>query len=203
MKRYVFILAGGKSKRFGSNKAFAKIESDTFLERIIKTIYESSSSPILSVRERKGEWESFSLPFVEDIVKDKGICGGIYSCMINYELDYYFFLPVDNPFVSVKYISFMHNLALKYRDKLTKGEIYALIPVYKEKWYPTMGIYTRWLLPFLEEEIQKDKPRIKKILILYEKKILLLTNNWKNLGISDKNFSNINTPSEYNKLLFS
>ena len=65
------------------------------------------------------------------------------------------------------------------------------------------GIYTRWLLPFLEEEIQKDKPRIKKILILYEKKILLLTNNWENLGISDKNFSNINTPSEYNKLLFS
>ena len=72
------ILAGGKSSRFGSNKALAKFNGTPLIERaagvlgrIFKNLMIITNSPL--------EYSYLKIPLYQDIVKGLGPVGGIYT----------------------------------------------------------------------------------------------------------------------------
>lgn len=78
MKVKGIILAGGKSSRFGQDKALACINGITMLERAVNLLKATSLDPVVITNQTRDY--SFCNCLVErDIIPDKGPLGGIYT----------------------------------------------------------------------------------------------------------------------------
>ena len=152
------ILCGGKSSRFNFNdKALLKYDNNkNFLEKIIS---ECKGDVFLSV-DNADKYKSFlsesNIKVIEDIYKDIGALGGIYSSFKNIESDYIQFLSCDTPTISYDFIDYMISMADEYHD--------AFIPVYQGNVYFLCGIYSKNILSVINENIDNKEYSIKKLI---------------------------------------
>lgn len=93
------VLAGGRSSRFGSNKAFAKIGGATFIARVAAALSGVCTRTIVS-----GAPETYAAPTglrcVADLEPGLGPLGGIMSAMEQDGGELFLFVPCDMPLVS-------------------------------------------------------------------------------------------------------
>ena len=98
-----FILTGGTSSRMGSDKALLSYKNTTFLESIIGNL-----SPIFSdifIVGNRAEYNQFGVPVLNDLIKDVGPLGGIYTGLVHSNSDLNFFIPCDMPRLGTQMIS--------------------------------------------------------------------------------------------------
>ena len=110
----VVILSGGLSRRFGSNKALARLDGERLIDQLIARLANQTSGPIVV---NAPDEDSYGLPaiqFVEDEVGDKlGPLAGIHAAISWAEQHGYESVcttPVDTPFVPTNYVSSMTSL---------------------------------------------------------------------------------------------
>jgi molybdopterin-guanine dinucleotide biosynthesis protein A len=107
------VLAGGQSRRFGSNKALAAIGNSTLIERLIRTL-ESIFPHLVIVTNQPQDFEFLNLPMIEDYVKGLGPLGGIYSALHAIGDPYAFVAACDMPDLSPELIRFLLRLREGY-----------------------------------------------------------------------------------------
>ncbi|MCH8287357.1 molybdenum cofactor guanylyltransferase [candidate division KSB1 bacterium] len=95
------ILAGGKSKRFGSNKAFIKVQGIPIVQYLynqlrvlLKNVNVITNSP--------EEFRQLGMPMYPDLIRDRGPIGGIHSALENSFSPWVFVTPCDLPCFSYK-----------------------------------------------------------------------------------------------------
>lgn len=76
----VYILAGGKSRRFGSDKARALLSGKPLVLRVADVV-RSFASRITVVAETVGKYEDLGLPTVADITPGCGPLGGLHTAL--------------------------------------------------------------------------------------------------------------------------
>jgi len=103
------ILAGGKSTRYGRNKAFAEIHGTPLIERVI-TIMGSVFDHLLLVTNTPDEYAHLGLPMVQDLIKGLGPLGGIYTGLASTSDDAGFCVACDMPFLNAQLVRAMVNL---------------------------------------------------------------------------------------------
>ncbi len=187
MKKTLVILAGGKSKRMGTNKSLLKIGDKTLIEHMVNIFKEHFDEILLSVNE-KGHFDDLNLGVeeIEDIYKGIGPMGGFYSVFKNTDIEKFFVCAVDTPFV-------MPSAAIEMMEKSEGVDICALL---KEdgKTEPLFAVYNRSCLENIESLIEKKDYKIKE---LFEK------SNVKYIPKYDlnKSFANLNTREDYEEAL--
>ena len=185
------ILMGGKNSRMnGSVKGLLKIKNSTFLEKIQETLNDFSSI-YLSIndkfsKEQKQNFENMGFKIIEDIYKEIGPLGGIYSSLLNCKEEYLFITACDMPFITKNSIEVLCNKV----DKNTDGVVFY---DKNNKLYPLGAIYSKNVLPIIEEMIEK---KYYKLSYLIEKSNFVKINIEKT-DIPLKVLSNINTLQEY------
>ena len=185
------ILMGGKNSRMNGNvKGLLKIKNSTFLEKIQETLNDFSSI-YLSIndkfsKEQKQNFENMGFKIIEDIYKEIGPLGGIYSSLLNCKEEYLFITACDMPFITKNSIEVLCNKV----DKNTDGVVFY---VKNNKLYPLGAIYSKNVLPIIEEMIEK---KYYKLSYLIEKSNFVKINIEKT-DIPLKVLSNINTLQEY------
>lgn len=92
---HFYILAGGKSRRFGANKALFRIEGQTVIERVIAAI--PQFSPVFVVTNSPAEYAFLSLPTMPDKFPDAGPLAGIHAGLLHSPVEWNFFLACDLP----------------------------------------------------------------------------------------------------------
>lgn len=90
------ILAGGKSRRYGKNKALVEIDGIPLIERVIG-VMKSIFSHLLIITNTPHEYAHLDIPMQEDHIKGLGPLGGIYSGLISIPNEYGFFVACDMP----------------------------------------------------------------------------------------------------------
>ena len=119
------ILMGGKNSRMNGNvKGLLKIKNSTFLEKIQETLNDFSSI-YLSINdkfseEQKQNFENMGFKIIEDIYKEIGPLGGIYSSLLNCKEEYLFITACDMPFITKNSIEVLCNKV----DKNTDGVVF-------------------------------------------------------------------------------
>lgn len=93
----IFILAGGKSSRFGENKAFQKIYKKTFLEHL-KSKFEKFGKVYFCFKIKRYP-KFFKNSFLEK-AKEYAPIFGIYECLKKSNTRLNLFLAVDMPLIS-------------------------------------------------------------------------------------------------------
>jgi molybdopterin-guanine dinucleotide biosynthesis protein A len=103
------ILCGGKSSRMGFDKSKIKIDGRLLIE-IIGEKLEKIFDEIILVAEKEDKFENLKYKVVEDMEKNYGPAGGIYTGLKNASSKYVFFLACDMPKINIDYIKYLMNI---------------------------------------------------------------------------------------------
>ena len=104
----VFILAGGKSTRMGTDKAFALLDGRTLLARMLDVA--RSLTPEVAIVGDSAKFAAFA-PVVEDVFPGCGPLGGIHAALRASRTELNVILAVDVPFVSLTLLTYLVSRA--------------------------------------------------------------------------------------------
>ena len=147
------ILAGGKSSRYGTNKAFAELHGVRLIERTVR-VMGSVFPRLLLVTNSPAEYAYLHLPMVEDIIKGLGPLGGIYTGLEAIEDEDGFFVACDMPYLKENLIRYMASLRRDYD---------AVVPRVKCMIEPLHALYTKKCLFAIRESIRSHENQILKV----------------------------------------
>ena len=148
-----FILAGGKSRRMGTDKALLMFQEKPLLEHMIGLITPFCNKVFISGQ--NSDYTSFGVEMVPDIYSDCGPISGIFSALKYSVSDWNLLISVDVPFVNVDlFLSLISNT----------GEYDCIIPKHVSGVEPLIGLYHRRTLPVIEEMINSGDYRLTNLL---------------------------------------
>jgi molybdenum cofactor guanylyltransferase len=183
------ILAGGKSSRMGSNKAFLKLKGKTFIEHQIDLLREIFNEIAISAN-IPSEYNYLNIPVIQDIYPNKGPLGGIHAALINSCSFYTFVLACDMPFVEIDLIKHLKSLI---------GGYDVVIPESKHGLEPLHAFYSKNCIVPIKRQLDKNNLRIISFFPQVNVKVVKLDS----LTSSDKfknSIKNLNTTEEYDSL---
>lgn len=100
------ILAGGKSRRFGTNKALYRWQEETFLDSVIRQVGSLVSEILISCSaENHSAYASYPYTKVVDRYPDCGPLGGIASLLAACNTPYLLVLTCDMPLIDKELLS--------------------------------------------------------------------------------------------------
>lgn len=141
------ILAGGKSSRFGSNKALAKFNGTRLIERvtgILGTIF----TKLIIITNSPLEYSYLKIPLYQDLIKGLGPIGGIYTGLDSIDNDWAFFCACDMPFINENLIRYIAEVKNGYD---------AVVPKVDWKMEPLHALYSKRCLPFIKKLIHEEE----------------------------------------------
>jgi molybdopterin-guanine dinucleotide biosynthesis protein A len=181
-----FILAGGKSARMGTEKAFIEFQGCTLLARALH-LARSIASDVRIVGSRE-KFASFA-PVIEDVFRDCGPLGGIHAALLASPRELNLMLAVDTPFISSDFLHFMISRADSNRDAIVT------VPSFAGRAQPLCAIYHRQFSAVAENALRAGKYKIGR---LFEEVPIQLIKDDEMLaaGFDPAIFRNLNTPEE-------
>ncbi len=100
------ILAGGRSRRMGQDKALLEVEGRALIEYVID-VASSIADETLIVASERPEYEKFGHRVVSNKFPQSGSLGGIYTAVSESACDYCLVLACDMPFINKDLVKFM------------------------------------------------------------------------------------------------
>jgi molybdopterin-guanine dinucleotide biosynthesis protein A len=146
-----FILCGGKSSRMQSEKGFVSFKDKPFIQWVIEAI-EPVTKNIYLVTDNQ-DYSVFGYPLIEDIYKEKGPLGGIFSALNYSKSEHNLILSCDVPNISASVIQ-------KYLiDNLSENKDVTFLSDDRNS-YPLIAVYNKRIVPKLLEAIHADKLKL-------------------------------------------
>ncbi|MBU0733845.1 MAG: molybdenum cofactor guanylyltransferase [Proteobacteria bacterium] len=100
------VLAGGRSIRYGKNKALVKVRGVPLIERVLD-VMGSVFHRVIIITNMPNQYSYLKLPMYEDIIKGLGPLGGVFTGLKVIPDDAGFFVACDMPFLNrdlIRYI---------------------------------------------------------------------------------------------------
>lgn len=180
-----FILAGGKSTRMGTDKAFVMLDGRTLLARALQ-LCRTIAEDVRIVGDAK-KFAPFA-PVVEDEFPGCGPLGGIHAALRASQRDFNVVLAVDLPFVTSAILRFLVAEA-KASDAVVT------VPRAGGRWQPLCAAYRRPFSDLAEKALSEGRFKIDSLFtaatthVIEENRLLAA-------GFSPQAFRNLNTPEE-------
>jgi molybdopterin-guanine dinucleotide biosynthesis protein A len=175
------VLAGGKSRRMGTDKALLKWREKNFLETIIQTL--SIFNNVLISTADDGRYKSLPCVKVPDLYPDIGPVGGIYSSLAACPDEYLFVTACDTPFLSAELIRKICEAANGYQCCVAREQNGLL--------HPLCGVYHKCMIPIFKGHIEAGRYKIALAYDLVRIRYFTLTPG------QSAELKNFNTKAEY------
>ncbi|MBI5642907.1 MAG: molybdenum cofactor guanylyltransferase [Deltaproteobacteria bacterium] len=182
------ILAGGLSRRMGTNKALIEINGETIIGRAVNLL-KMEFNEVNIIANDPLAYESLSVRVYADIIKGAGSLGGIYTALFHARSDYVFVVACDMPFLSVPVIKKMIK-ALDNSD--------AIVPFIGGRRHPLHAVYSKRCMKTIAAMIEDGNLRINSLLEKIRTKDLS-EEVFKGLPVS-LSVENVNTKEELTKI---
>jgi molybdopterin-guanine dinucleotide biosynthesis protein A len=186
----VFVLAGGRSSRMGSDKAMLEFGGVTLLERALQTGRAIAEKVyIVGPRERYGQFGAV----VEDIHTNCGPLGGIHAALSATTTDLNLMLSVDMPLMTASFLKWLVRQAQAAPELI-------VVPDALGGLQPLCAIYRGQARAAAEEALKRGDYKISHLFMavptrcVTEQQIIAA-------GFSPDIFRNVNTSEEYAALL--
>jgi molybdopterin-guanine dinucleotide biosynthesis protein A len=180
-----FILAGGQSRRMGTDKSQLRLENQTFTERVAETLEQVSDAIILvGARHEHAKYKS-----VADVYPGWGALGGLHAALAACESKWAIVVACDLPFVTAGLFNYL---------ALLRENCDAVVPLQPDQRpQPLAALYR--IEPCRQRAAELIESGRRRPLDLLE----LVNTRWvpfnelRNLDQAEKFFVNINTPDDY------
>lgn len=188
MQLQAFILAGGQSRRMGSDKSQLRLQNRTFTDRIAETLLKVTDSITLV----GARYSHPQFPSVADVYPQWGALGGLHAALSACEREWALVVACDLPFVTAELFKYLASLRTDHE---------AVVPLQPDdRPQPLAALYR--IQPCLSRASELIETGHRRPLDLLE----LVNTRWvpftdlTNLEQAEKFFVNINTPDDYDAL---
>ncbi|MFQ6057398.1 MAG: molybdenum cofactor guanylyltransferase [Anaerolineae bacterium] len=145
------VLAGGESRRMGTDKALLKLGGYTLIENVIARVSRVSQEVIV-VANALENYRNLGVKLVRDVFPGKGSLGGIYSGLLAANHFHSLVVACDMPFLNLDLLRYMIVLAPNYDVVIP-----CLDRGYKEALH---AIYSKNCLVPIENQLRRNHLKI-------------------------------------------
>ena len=181
-----FVLAGGKSSRMGTDKAFLQLRGRSLLVNALE-LARSVTTEVWIV----GSPSRFSAfaPVVPDIYPDRGPLGGIHAALLSSHTDLNLMIGVDIPFLEVR---LLHHLisAAELSDALVT------VPLVNGNYEPLCAVYRKQFAPAAGQALAANRNKIGALFSGIPIRAIA-AEELAHHGFSPAMFRNVNTPEDW------
>ncbi|MDH4152917.1 MAG: molybdenum cofactor guanylyltransferase [Nitrospira sp.] len=184
------LLAGGKSRRMGTDKRFLAIGGGTMLERscnVLSNMFDrvciviAQDSPALEAR----------IPVIRDLVPFCGSLGGLYTGLQQAMTKHIFLAACDMPFIHAGLVEYMVG---------KKDESDVVLAYWNGRPQPTHAVYSRNCLPVVEALMHSGNLKIQRLVTNPTLRVRLVTEEEiRTIDVEGRSFLNVNTPSDLDR----
>ncbi|SHK18796.1 molybdenum cofactor guanylyltransferase [Thermocrinis minervae] len=170
-----YILAGGKSRRFGQDKTLYPIEGKPMILHVVELARRVSERVFILSKDVQKYAFIKGVDILKDYVHEQFALAGVYTALKRTSYEKVLILSADMPYLRPDILTHL------WKSSQPDVSLYKV----NEKLYPFPGVYYRSVLPPLEDYILKGRRRVGKFLELL--RINTLTSEEK------RAFTNVNT----------
>ena len=178
------IMAGGRSKRMGQDKAWIELDGEPLIKRVADVLAQVADEVIVVANEPR--YASLGLRVVKDRYPNGGVLGGIATGVGVAAHDTVLVAACDMPFLSPGVWRRLLGHA---------GEADVVIPRIGGEYETLHALYTRACLPHMARALAEDRLRV----IAFFDQVRVLAIDEPELRAVDpalRSFTNVNTPEE-------
>ncbi len=183
------ILAGGKSTRYGKNKALVKINGVSLIERVL-CVLSSVFENIYLMTNTPNEYAHLGLPMFEDEIKGLGPLGGIYTALKVIKEEAGFFVACDMPLLNSDLIRYIVK---------SRGDYDVVIPKIGWKIESLHALYKISCVPHIKKLIDRHEYQIFRFFESVKVKYIE-ESDVRRIDPELSSFFNINRPEELRRL---
>ena len=185
------LLAGGRSRRLGRDKAVERIGSERIIDRVIQTLAGVTTSQTVVV-DRLNRIKELNIEkeirYVVDSYSETGSLGGLFSGLSQSPTPWSFLAACDMPFLSATLIKFMMT-------KISNHSPDVVIPKFEGRLQTTHALYNKSCLKHIEARLEvgllKMDGYFSKITVCE-----ITEDEFLNIEGSGDSFFNVNTPDD-------
>ncbi len=144
------ILAGGKSRRMGRDKAFLELDGVPIIKRHLNLLKDIFSNIIIAANDPE-KYRFEDVKVAGDLVLDYGPLAGIYSGLMASDTFYNFIVACDMPFLNERLIRYLITRA---------GSWDVVVPKVDGKYHPLFGVYSKRCIPAIDRLIKDREHRV-------------------------------------------
>ncbi len=188
-----YVLVGGKSKRFGQDKARVRLGGEMMLTRTCRLVHEVSGS-VSVVADRESRYADSDVRVVEDLWPGEGPLGGILTSLLataetDGGRDWNFIVSCDMPFLTREWLTFLIGRALASSAQV----VLAHSAVGPE---PLCACWRTGAAETLREALERGVRKVTDAVALLRSEVLD-ERDWKRFDSAGRLFWNMNTAADY------
>lgn len=183
------VLAGGLSRRMGTNKALIPMDGETIIARAVRVLKVAfnevniiANDPLL--------YEGLDVRVYSDIIREAGSLGGVYTALFHAKHDYVFVTACDMPFLDMAVVRKVASAIDAYD---------AAVPFIGGRLHPLHAAYSKRCLKTIEAMIKEGNLRITEL--FGRIKTYRLTQEHFQGMDAERSVENVNTKEELERLL--
>ncbi len=179
------ILAGGKSRRMGRDKAFLEIRGRPLVEQVLQ-VFRESFEQIVLVGGQPERFARYGLQVVPDIYPGSAL-GGLYTGLHHAQTEFVFVAPCDLVFPDRELIRYLCTLKTGFN---------AVVPATEQGLEPLFALYAKSCLEPIRLSLERGNFKV----IDFYRDVMVRKVSGEELAHFDKSgksFVNVNTPEEF------
>jgi len=183
----VAIIAGGKSSRMGTDKAFVRLADKPMIRHVIDRTRDLGQAETIIITNSLDTYAQFNLLMFSDVHPDKGSLGGIYAALYHANNPYVLVVACDMPFLNPQLLQFM-------KVQIT-DDVDIVVP--RLAGYPQglHAIYSKRCLDPIQKQLEAH--RLKVIRFYDQMRVCYLDEvDYQAYDPDLRSFTNLNTPVE-------
>ncbi len=187
----VFVLAGGRSTRMGTDKALLVLDGKTLLEHALSIARELSDCVrIVGAGDR---YSSFGCEIVEDEFPQCGPLGGIHAALGASDREVNIVLSVDTPLVRANFLRYLVQRAT------AKPDVLVTVPNAAGGVQGTCAVYRRPFREVAEQQLKRERYKVAEAYTLARMEYVE-EDEMRGAGFDPAMFANLNTPEEFSRV---
>ncbi len=144
------VLVGGKSRRYGRNKALEMFQGERLIDRQVRTVG-SLFSEVFVITDNPEPYLHLDVTIVRDVIPGQGPLGGIYTGLLFAQGESVFVTACDMPFVQPAVVGHMMELAKDYD---------VVVPQKETGLEPLHAIYSTRCLPHIKKMLDRQELQV-------------------------------------------
>ncbi len=192
------ILAGGKSRRMGQNKALLQLGDEPIIGHVIRRM-RLVTDELLLITNNHAEYTHLGLPMHSDRVPDAGALGGIYTGLMHASHEVILCVACDSPFLQPKLLTYLVSVLGEDDAVMPYTQSSRQTPLCRNIILQTLcAVYAKKCLPIIESMLQESELRVH---ALQERAHIqcIPPEVWQQFDPEGMSFFNINTPDDFER----
>ncbi len=185
-----FVLAGGRSRRMGTDKAFLQLDGRTLLVRVLDLL--RALTPQVGIVGPAAKFTAYGL-VIEDVYAGRGPLAGIHAALTSSTTELNLIMAVDLPLISESLLRFLVEQA-------RASDAVVTVPRIAGGYQPLCAVYRRAFAPLALAALESGKNKIDALFAPATTRILE-ESELNRFAFGAAMFENLNTPEDLRRAL--